>query len=120
MQLPLSQEAAAVLRSCFPNRRGRQVYLIDFGLSKRFVEPRTNLHIPYRPPPPPRTNRTRRVPHPVLIGHVSSLLHSYRTGKSLTGTARYASVNTHLGLEQARPRAPASAPNLSVLLRADV
>ena len=28
-----------------------------------------------RPPPPPspRTNRTRRVPHPVLIGHAASL-----------------------------------------------
>ena len=25
------------------------------------------------PPPPPRTNRTRRVPHPVLIGHAASL-----------------------------------------------
>jgi len=25
-----------------------QVYLIDFGLSKRYVEPRTNQHIPYR------------------------------------------------------------------------
>jgi len=24
-------------------------------------------------PPPPRTNRTRRVPHPVLIGHAASL-----------------------------------------------
>mmetsp|Transcript_50866 Transcript_50866/g.115855 ORF Transcript_50866/g.115855 Transcript_50866/m.115855 type:complete len:417 (-) Transcript_50866:59-1309(-) len=54
------------------SRKAHQVYLIDFGLSKRFVEPRTNLHIPYR------------------------------TGKSLTGTARYASVNTHLGLEQGR------------------
>ena len=26
------------------------------------------------PPPPLRTKWTRRVPHPVLIGHVSSLL----------------------------------------------
>jgi hypothetical protein len=26
-----------------------------------------------RPPPPLRTNRTRRVPHPVLIGHATSL-----------------------------------------------
>ncbi len=25
-----------------------QVYLIDFGLSKRFVDPKTNQHIPYR------------------------------------------------------------------------
>jgi hypothetical protein len=25
------------------------------------------------PPPCPRTNRTRRVPHPVLIGHAASL-----------------------------------------------
>ena len=28
---------------------------------------------PARRPPPPRTNRTRRVPHPVLIGHAASL-----------------------------------------------
>mmetsp|Transcript_39516 Transcript_39516/g.105015 ORF Transcript_39516/g.105015 Transcript_39516/m.105015 type:complete len:386 (+) Transcript_39516:523-1680(+) len=53
-------------------RRAHQVYLIDFGLSKRYVDTKTNQHIPYR------------------------------TGKSLTGTARYASVNTHLGLEQGR------------------
>ena len=31
------------------------------------------------PRPSPRTNRTRRVPHPVLIGHAASLLQDFRT-----------------------------------------
>jgi casein kinase 1 len=48
------------------------IYLIDFGLSKRYKDPRTSKHIPYK------------------------------DGKELTGTARYASLNTHLGVEQAR------------------
>ena len=49
-----------------------QVFLIDFGLSKKFIDSHTHQHIPYR------------------------------DDKNLTGTARYASVNAHLGSEQSR------------------
>ena len=52
--------------------KANTVYVIDFGLSKRYKDSRSNAHI------------------------------AYRDGKSLTGTARYASLNTSLGIEQSR------------------
>jgi casein kinase 1 len=54
------------------NNKSSTVYVIDFGLAKKYRDSKTNQHIPYR------------------------------EGKSMTGTARYASLNTSLGIEQAR------------------
>uniref|UniRef100_A0A1B0D223 non-specific serine/threonine protein kinase n=2 Tax=Phlebotomus papatasi TaxID=29031 RepID=A0A1B0D223_PHLPP len=53
-------------------RHCNKLFLIDFGLAKKYRDVRSRTHI------------------------------MYREDKNLTGTARYASINAHLGIEQSR------------------
>jgi hypothetical protein len=52
--------------------KSNTVYIIDLGLSRRYKDKNTGQHIPYR------------------------------QNRHLMGTARYASINAHLGIEQSR------------------
>ena len=59
------------LRALSARAQMAEPFVVDFVL-KLILAPPPKVHV--RPPPlPPPTTWTRRVPHPVLIGHVSSL-----------------------------------------------
>ena len=53
-------------------KNNSMIYMIDYGLSLKYYDNKTQAHIPYK------------------------------EGKSLTGTARFASIYTHIGIEQSR------------------
>ena len=54
---------------CGVGKKSHLIYVIDFGLTKRYNDPKTGKHI------------------------------VFKEGKGMTGTARYASLNVHLGYE---------------------
>jgi len=49
-----------------------KIYLIDFGLAKRYIDAKTGTHI------------------------------QYRDGRAPTGTSRYSSINSQVGIELSR------------------
>ena len=54
------------------NEKSNTLHVIDFGLSRRYKDKNSHQHIPYR------------------------------ENRHLVGTARYSSINAHLGIEQSR------------------
>jgi hypothetical protein len=53
-------------------RKSAVLHVLEYGLAKKYRDIKTHQHIPYK------------------------------ENKNLTGTARYVSINSHLGIEQSR------------------
>ena len=53
-------------------KKNSTIYMIDYGLCRKYFDTKTKSHIPYR------------------------------EGKNITGTVRFASIYTHMGIEQSR------------------
>ncbi|RVW33403.1 Casein kinase 1-like protein 11 [Vitis vinifera] len=84
-------------------RKANQVYIIDYGLAKKYRDFQTHKHIPYRITDEWGFLLLLLVYYVYLwVVVIQGYLPSSRENKNLTGTARYASVNTHLGVEQSR------------------
>lgn len=62
--------------------------MVDFGMAKQYRDPKTKQHIPYR--------ERKSLSGMFLLGICCCCIHV------LVGTARYMSINTHLGREQSR------------------
>lgn len=85
-------------------RHCNKLYLIDFGLAKKYRDLRSRLHIGYRED----KNLTGNLPiNSNIKFHVTVLIYISLSLKiniiiNFLGTARYASINAHLGIEQSR------------------
>jgi casein kinase 1 len=68
------------------NRKKSTLYVIDFGLCKRFYSPTAHEHIPVY----------------IFLFFLSILFIQFHTNKKLTGTPRYAPIAAHIGAELGR------------------
>lgn len=88
-------------------KKGNLVYIIDFGLAKKYRDGRTHKHIPYRENK--NLTGTARFVYSIynficinILIVISALVFFFLKKKINLRINRYASINTHLGIEQSR------------------